>query len=146
MNWRKWTTDQKIASGIAILTLLIVWVAKSGSLLAPPEPPFRPSSKLYQPSSGPLSGPLPRPPLGPPSFCTGSDDEIVVAQVAVRQILKAPSTARFVYGSESWKRLDDECVIQGKVDAQNSFGAMIRGHWVAVLGPDGSVRRSTILE
>lgn len=59
-----------------------------------------------------------------------------MAQRQVESRLKAPSSARFAsYGSEAHAIPDGNCgfVVSGFVDSQNSFGAMLRNHFVAKL-------------
>ncbi len=62
------------------------------------------------------------------------------AKDAVRAQLKAPSTAKFpgcVFGGHEYQiRADDQRVtwfVIGHVDAQNSYGAMIRSEWIVKL-------------
>lgn len=66
------------------------------------------------------------------------DDKQAAAQVAcedlVRKNLKAPSTASF--SNETTEGSSGKYTINGDVDAQNSFGAMIRNHFVC--DADGS--------
>ncbi len=44
-------------------------------------------------------------------------------------ILKAPSTAKFGPDTTVQRLNDGSCYLEGTVDAQNSFGAMLRGEW-----------------
>lgn len=62
--------------------------------------------------------------------CNDTSMAIVKAQRSIREQLKAPSTAKFPYGYER-VRCGDSCtfVILGIVDAQNSFGAMLRSEY-----------------
>jgi len=62
---------------------------------------------------------------------------IVAAKNAVRDQLKAPSTAKF---SSVWasKNNDGTWVVKGYVDAQNSFGATIRSSFKVMLKYNGS--------
>src|SRR5699024_3369881 len=46
-------------------------------------------------------------------------------EAAVKNILKAPSTAKFSHDAVNGSR-DDELLVVGRVDSQNSFGASIR--------------------
>jgi hypothetical protein len=66
----------------------------------------------------------------------------VMAQQFVKDGLKSPSTAHFGYTGQlldNIKRLDDGTfVVKGWVDAQNSFGAIIRTHYVLKLKYVGS--------
>jgi len=53
-----------------------------------------------------------------------------VAERAVKYMLKAPSTAKFPDELQhSWVLDDSIVVVKGAVDAQNSFGAMIRNEY-----------------
>lgn len=52
------------------------------------------------------------------------------AEKAVKLLLKAPSTAKFAEETKRcWIMPDSTIVIKGAVDAQNSFGAMIRNSY-----------------
>jgi hypothetical protein len=72
-------------------------------------------------------------------------DVVKAAQRAVRDILKAPSTAKFPsYNFE----LDHYFIeqlgtntyrVKSHVDAQNSFGAMLRNEFSVIVTTDGSV-------
>lgn len=70
---------------------------------------------------------------------------IAAAQISVKSQLKAPSTARFSGSKETQvKDLgDDTYIVTGWVEAQNSFGAMVRSSFsVKLIFKDGV---STIL-
>jgi hypothetical protein len=59
------------------------------------------------------------------------------AEVFCREHLKAPSTARFSTASTS--PLGSNCwYVCGSVDSQNSYGAMLREKWIAIVRQDGS--------
>jgi len=62
------------------------------------------------------------------------------AQVAVRHHLKSPSTARFPLSGTccSATSTPGQYLVTGQVDAQNSFGAMLRSDWVVVLHKEGA--------
>lgn len=47
--------------------------------------------------------------------------------------LKSPSTAKITYEREEFRRADGFFVFSGYIDAQNSFGAMIRNRFAAVI-------------
>ncbi|MDD3079109.1 MAG: hypothetical protein PHH37_08395 [Paludibacter sp.] len=52
------------------------------------------------------------------------------AKTAVKSILKSPSTAEFDNSLiRIWLMPDSSVVVKGAVDAQNSFGAMIRSNF-----------------
>lgn len=57
---------------------------------------------------------------------------LATAEEFVKQNLKSPSTAEFSSFNESKINIfeDQECWVSGFVDAQNSFGAMIRNNYV----------------
>jgi len=64
---------------------------------------------------------------------------ISYAQVAVRHQLKSPSTAKFpIGGTCSPTGTPGQYRVTGQVDAQNSFGAMLRSDWVVVLHKEGA--------
>ncbi|WP_302155060.1 hypothetical protein [Phascolarctobacterium faecium] len=66
-------------------------------------------------------------------------DYEVVARNAVKNNLKAPSTADFKFGPLI-TRNKNIVLVRGKVDAQNSFGAMIRSNYkVKIQLPDKKV-------
>jgi hypothetical protein len=70
---------------------------------------------------------------------------IVFAEEVIKGILKAPSTAKFV-DVEAYELSNEKDVwaINGYVDSQNSFGAMIRSQWEVQLdysdGKGGTVK------
>jgi len=54
------------------------------------------------------------------------------AEEAVKLLLKAPSTAQFPSENQRcWLLPDSTVVVKGAVDAQNTFGAMIRNSYYA---------------
>lgn len=57
-----------------------------------------------------------------------------MAHVFVRRRLKAPVTAQFV-AYDNLSRFTGGCefTVEGDVDAQNSFGAAIRSHYIVML-------------
>jgi hypothetical protein len=70
---------------------------------------------------------------------------IVFAEKTIKDILKAPSTAKFV-DVEAYELSNEKDVwaINGYVDSQNSYGAMIRNQWEVQLdyrdGKGGTVK------
>lgn len=54
------------------------------------------------------------------------------AEKLVKDKLKAPSTANFI-GAEIIDKKDDPYLVKVTADAQNSFGAMIRGNFLVVV-------------
>ncbi|WP_240371482.1 hypothetical protein [Anoxybacteroides rupiense] len=74
-------------------------------------------------------------------FSLSEDDKInawVIAQKAVKDRLKAPSTADFPMYDERFVSAENgNIVVQSYVDAQNGFGAMIRSNFVVTL--DGNL-------
>ena len=78
--------------------------------------------------------------IGAPAGPAGSKltDAYINSQVYVQSQLKAPSTAKFPYsGDTSAVTIKDlgsnTAQVTAYVDAQNSFGAMIRQHYTATL-------------
>ena len=70
---------------------------------------------------------------------------IVFAKSVIEDILKAPSTAKFVdVNAYELSNLKDVWAVNGYVDSQNSFGAMIRSQWEVQLdyrdGKGGTVK------
>ena len=58
----------------------------------------------------------------------------VMAQVFVERQLKAPGTAKFqVCRDATIQRSGDQFTVRSYVDSQNSFGAMLRTDYVAVV-------------
>lgn len=69
--------------------------------------------------------------LVPPDSDSGLDriEAIVDCHFAVKDVLKAPSTAEFV-GRERFARVGGgEYIVHGEVDAQNAFGATLRNDY-----------------
>jgi len=69
-----------------------------------------------------------------------------IAKSMVKDKLKSPSTADFPYAEDGYKiEKDSVIIIQGHVDSQNSFGAMIRMNFVIKMqytGGDWADRRN----
>ncbi|KKR61604.1 hypothetical protein A2643_02920 [Candidatus Nomurabacteria bacterium RIFCSPHIGHO2_01_FULL_39_220] len=70
---------------------------------------------------------------------------IVFAKDVIRKTLKAPSTAKFVdVQAYELSNEKDVWAVNGYVDSQNSFGAMIRSQWEVQLdyrdGKNGTVK------
>ena len=68
---------------------------------------------------------------------------IAVAQIKVRNVLKSPDTAKFPSGPE--EHLIDQLEtnkwkVSSYVDSQNSFGAMLRSHYTAIIQYVGNDR------
>ena len=71
---------------------------------------------------------------GKDSYGHDKADVIVIAENAVRQQLKSPSTAQFCNSSEySVSRSENEWTVSGWVDAQNSFGATLRSKFTVTI-------------
>lgn len=69
------------------------------------------------------------------------------SQDMVKEFLKAPSTAKFPNINDwAFSKTPEKIVIQSYVDAQNSFGAMIRSEFQITLTPDGKTVTSFIFE
>jgi rRNA maturation protein Nop10 len=72
------------------------------------------------------------------------DFYINIAKRAVIEELKAPRTAQFEGGGlraigVEIDRRDGHVLVHGEVDAQNGFGAMLRGLYMVTMQPDGRV-------
>lgn len=70
---------------------------------------------------------------------------IVFTKEVIKKILKAPSTAKFVdVKAYELSNEKDVWAVNGSVDSQNSFGAMIRNQWEVQLdyrdGKGGTVK------
>lgn len=78
-------------------------------------------------------------PAKPVDYCSDTTMAFVMSQSFVEKSLKAPSTADFPYitsdGVTVSKLPSCKFQVDAYVDSQNSFGAKIRTHYVAVLGP-----------
>jgi len=57
----------------------------------------------------------------------------IIAKEFVRNTLKSPSSAEFPFGDYRVSNTTDTFFVAGHVDAQNSFGAMLRGQYICVL-------------
>jgi len=61
---------------------------------------------------------------------------VTLCQQHIKQRLKAPSTASFPWGySRNLTHVGDKYIYAHYVDAQNSFGAMLRNNFVCTVGP-----------
>lgn len=66
---------------------------------------------------------------------------------AVKSVLKAPSTAKFHHGTVNGSR-DDELLVVGRVDSENSFGASIRSTYTCSVewsDTDNKVTKATVI-
>ena len=67
------------------------------------------------------------------------------AQGFVLKALKAPATAKFVGVPSVQPFTDGSYEVTGEVDAQNSFGALLRNHYTVKLRPeDGEWHAETV--
>lgn len=62
----------------------------------------------------------------------------------VESALKAPSTARFSSTVSKHNTREDDFLVEGTVDAQNSFGATVRSSFQCVVDTSGSSPRVTL--
>ena len=62
----------------------------------------------------------------PPSSAEVARLAVSAAEPAVRAILKAPASASFVPDPQVLLNSDSTATVNGQVDAQNAFGAMLR--------------------
>lgn len=81
----------------------------------------------------------------PPPPCSGAQ---TAAENFVRARLKAPSTARFNPLLEGRVSVlsNGKCLVEGWVDAQNSFGAMLRTPWRIIMIDVGDRFRLDVLQ
>lgn len=83
-----------------------------------------------------------------PSVNDSSDrkvDSIVFAEHVIENLLKSPSTAKFVdVDAYELSNMKDVWAVNGSVDSENSFGAMLRNTWEVQLdyrdGKGGTVK------
>ncbi len=86
-----------------------------------------------------------------PAVVSGERTAVWCAQERVKKMLKAPSTAKFPSRAESLVEQIDEQTYQVRsyVDAQNSFGAMLRTRYMCTVEFDeatGACRNDCTLE
>ncbi|MGO3846477.1 hypothetical protein [Agrococcus casei] len=81
---------------------------------------------------------------GSPSTSVLEIEAKIWCEDAVRESLKAPSSADFVDVNSN--RQGAQVIVNGKVDAQNSFGAMIRNEFQCTvsIGDDGELDRGRV--
>ncbi len=94
----------------------------------------------------PRATPTPTP---PPTLDEQARLAFAMAQIMLEDHLKAPSTAEFpLYTPGQTKKLSDDDIweIKSYVDAQNSFGAMLRTRFVMVIQDRGDVWHLLSLE
>ena len=78
-----------------------------------------------------------------PSESNLKEDAWSMCKKEVTSLLKAPSTASFPWYDEPNVAKRDKApgyVVKGYVDAQNSFGATLRNHWICTAEPLGDKR------
>lgn len=71
---------------------------------------------------------------------------IIFAEQRIESLLKAPSTADFSGGRSRVTRDFDTLYVEGYVDAQNGFGAMIRSHYKVRVEFIGENVRTEVIE
>lgn len=85
-----------------------------------------------------------------PRMAMSSSDQIdlkIRCENGVKEALKSPSTAKFPNIDEWYFGKDKEkIVVQSYVDAQNSFGAMLRSKFQVTFTPDGDTVTSFIFD
>ena len=105
-----WTKNKKAVAGLIILGIF-TWVI----IL----------SNLGSTSSNSVSTPAPQPSVSDRKY-----QSIAFAEHVIEGILKSPSTAKFVdVQAYELSNLKDVWAINGYVDSQNSYGAMLRNQW-----------------
>lgn len=72
----------------------------------------------------------------------------IISEKSVKSMLKAPSTAKFPTDTRTYRVNEADSTIQitGVVDAQNSFGAMLRNHYSVILKWYGSDESLTVID
>jgi hypothetical protein len=123
---KEWMKKHPILAGILFLLVIICFTSVFSG----------PSDD--QPKSAPVSSA----PKAPEDRETIS---IVFAEKVIKDILKSPSTAKFVdVKAYELSNEKDVWAVNGYVDSQNSFGAMIRSVWEVQLdyrdGKGGTVK------
>ncbi|MBU0999154.1 hypothetical protein KKG24_02500 [Patescibacteria group bacterium] len=123
-----WTADRKIIA-LVIVMLFFIGVVKMSS---------------SSPSTSSVSS-IPSTPSPEQAKKDREIMSIVFAKSVIEKTLKAPSTAKFVdVQAYELSNLKDVWAVNGYVDSQNSFGAMIRSQWEVQLdyrdGKGGSVK------
>lgn len=84
---------------------------------------------------------VPRNPEGVDSYGHDWADTLVIAEDAVKEQLKSPSTAEFSPKDETTFEIDENVwTVSGWVDAQNSFGATIRNSYTVKITFDSETR------
>ncbi len=124
-----WTADRKIVATVIVLLFFIGVVEMNSS-----------TSSTSSSTSTPTSAPS--------QEQATNDREImslVYAKEVIKRILKSPSTAEFVdVRAYELSNLKDVWAVNGYVDSQNSFGAMMRSQWEVQLdyrnGKGGTVK------
>lgn len=114
----RWTKGRKILAGFAVFAVILVMISDSGGNK-------NPSQETQVQSRESIS--------------------IVFAESKIKDILKAPSTAKFA-NVRAYELTDQKDIweVNGYVDSQNGFGAMIRSQWEVQLdytnGKGGTVK------
>ncbi len=124
-----WTSDKKIVLTVLVL-LFSIGVLKIGSSTPSTSSPTNTTESTPSPEQVARER---------------KTISIVFAEDVIKKILKAPSTAKFV-DVEAYELSTEKDVwaVNGYVDSQNSFGAMIRNQWEVQLdyreGKGGTVK------
>ena len=126
-----WDSGKKMLVVIVVL-LFFIGIFNMGS--------YTPSSSSSSSSSPSVSTPSPEEIKNKRRI-----ESIVFAESVIEKTLKAPSTAKFVdVEAYELSNLKDVWAVNGYVDSQNSFGAMIRSQWEVQLdyrdGKGGTVK------
>ena len=128
-----------LAGGCGFL-LAVLGIGVLVNLLAPHHPSDTPASEAPVATPITQSPPVP-PPVEKPKETDGGPGAYYYGKSICEKALKAPATAKFSslsdehtgwnhYGYNQWN-------VFGHVDAQNSFGALIREDWEAVVEQSG---------
>jgi tetratricopeptide (TPR) repeat protein len=110
----KSSANQRLLAGVIITALALAVIVGLAAVRQPRAVETRPSQILNTGSFGSEAY----------SFC----------KLAIIESLKAPSTAEFPFSEYiATHNGNDKYTVEGYVDAQNSFGAMIRSDWTCVV-------------
>jgi len=75
---------------------------------------------------------------------SGAGEARVACHNTVKSALKAPTTAKFNSTVSKHNTRANDFLVEGTVDAQNSFGAMVRSRFQCVVDTSGSSPRVTL--
>jgi hypothetical protein len=111
---------------------------------APSDQAFDCATAQARPTTGASTNPAPPGPTKSPDPDLGA---ITSCEHHIRPRLKAPSTAKYSgwFDSVTQPNPDGSVAVFAYVDAQNSFGAMIRTHYVCTVGPSAGANERRLI-